>query len=362
MVIARVVVLALLAAGCRQLAGLDDPLPRDGGGAGGDGDGTDDGSVSGACYGNGLVRICLATEPSDDRTLTGQLDTGTSPLCALATDVTSGGAGVCIVAGARLTVPAATTLRVVGTRPLVLIAQETITIAGTVDAASHRGQPAGPAANFSGCIGGSSPGSNGGGAGGSFAGVGGAGGGPNQSAAGGSLPSPTMLHGGCPGTDGAGEGSTPGAGGGAVYLIARTAIDVAGSINASGAGTDRDDDSASAGGGSGGGSGGMIGLDAPSVNVAGIVFANGGGGAEGDDASPGRTGADPIGGAAGSGGTGSSSGGAGGNGGAGAVADGGAGAAGLPGVSGGGGGGGSVGIILLFGTRIGTGTISPPAS
>lgn len=97
---------------------------------------------------------------------------------------------------------------------------------------------------------------------------------------------PTLLRGGCRGGDGGSADNahhgTGGNGGGAVYLIARKAINILGDVFASGAGgvTTVGNLGAEEGGG-GGGTGGMIGLDAPSIQIQGHVVANGGAGGGG---------------------------------------------------------------------------------
>jgi len=346
----RVILAMTVMTGCRQLAGLDDPL---GGDAGAGDDGTVDGSP--ACFGTGLVEICMPT-PSDAVVLSQTLNTDTDPRCA--TNVTSGGAGFCVVAGRTITIASGQTLRGIGSKPLVLVADQVITIEGTLDVASHRQGGRGAASDFSGCGNGTNPPTDGGGAGGSFGGMGGIGGAPGASMPAAPL-APTTLHGGCDGHGGGGgDPGKNGDGGGAVYLIARDRIDVTGSINASGGGSEANEDGT--GGGGGGGSGGMIGLDAPMLSIAGFVFANGGGGSEGSNGPKGQTGGDPVNGAAGIGGDGGGAGGAGGNGAAGATLDGAPGGAGSAGVMGGGGGGGGAGVIKRFGgTPSGGGTISP---
>ena len=87
------IVIAMLA-GCRQLAGLDDPLPGDGGGSG---------SGSGSfCYGTGLVRVCFSDEPKGDVALSAnQIDTGGF---GCATNVISG-AGPCYIPAATISLP-----------------------------------------------------------------------------------------------------------------------------------------------------------------------------------------------------------------------------------------------------------------
>jgi hypothetical protein len=326
--------------GCRQIAGLDDPLQGDGGVVGDGPDAPLDLPPNAACYGNGLVRICFDAEPTGALTLTSTtIDTDTSPSCA--TNVLSGGTGKCVVAANTITIESGQLVHGSGGDSLVLVAHDLVTVAGTLDVASHRQGALGRGAdaNFSGCNGGSNASGGGGGAGGSFAALGGAGdvSGAGTSTPGAALAPPTSLHGGCSGRDGSGTESGNGAdGGGAVYVIAGNLVDVPGTINASGEGGDDPEDGATSGGG-GGGSGGMIGLDAPTVAVGGTVFANGGGGAEGGDGTNSSAGGDPTSGNAGIGGDGGGAGGVGGNGGAGVTPTGLVGGDGVAGTIGGGG-------------------------
>lgn len=349
--------LIVILAGCRQLAGLDDPLPNPSDALTSDTSDADNSS----CYGNGVVRICLGARAQGDLALPATL--GGQPSCAA--DVVSGGAGLCVIAAGTITLPAGSTARASGNLPVVLIAHDLMTIAGTLDAASHRSGGAGPAANFSGCNDGGVPATDGGGAGGSFGGLGGRGGGPGAAAPGAALSDPTSLHGGCAGHDGGGAlAGRFGSGGGAIYLISKGMISVVntGEIKASGAGANDGEDGNTSGGG-GGGSGGMIGLEAPTIGIEGIVVANGGGGGEGADGEKGAVGNDPIGNGPGLGGNSATgTGGPGGDGGAGTMIDGEAGTDGAAGAMGGGGGGGSVGVIKLLGNRTGSGVVSPAPS
>jgi hypothetical protein len=328
-------------------------LPDGGGGDGGGGD-----APAQRCFGTGLLKLCLAEPPRQPVTLGGgTFNTDTSVAC-----VPYDGTGLCVVAGTDVSIGG--TVRVIGGRPLVLIAAGELAVAGDLDAASRRtgftgaGAASGPAA----CGLPGLPTLKGGGPGGSFGGRGGDGG---VGEGGGSAPavtpsaSVTALRGGCPGR--AGVGTTPGAGGaggGAVYLIAAGQIGITGSINASGAGGGG---AQLEGGGGGGGAGGMIGLDAPSVLVIGDVFANGGGGGEGGGAATGNPGADPaapkI--AAPGGANGAPNGGDGGNGAAGAILTGGRGGDNTN-TAGGGGGGGGAGVIVVYGGMSVVGDISPP--
>lgn len=359
-----IVALTLAVCGCRQLAGLDDPLAGDAFDplAGDAFDDVDSPPAIATCYGTGgFLEVCLDDRGRGDLTLPTQIDTDTSTLCAA--NVTSGGTGFCVIAADRLTAANGVTTSGFGSKPLILIAHDTITIAGTLDVASHRQgfNNRGPGANFSGCNMAANPPSSGGGAGGSFGALGGIGGTPGTNTPGSALAAPTTLHGGCAGENGGGsEAGNGGDGGGAVHLIAGSTIAVSGTINASGAGSD-DGEDGSTGGGGGGGSGGMIGLDAQAVSIAGTVFANGGGGSEGNSTQKGQVGSDPQNGGVAAGGNGSGSGGIGGNGGAGGTAAT-AGGPGTAGTAGGGGGGGSVGVIKILGSRSGSGLISPPPS
>jgi hypothetical protein len=188
----------------------------------------------------------------------------------------------------------------------VIIADQTMQIAGTLDAAAHRGHSAGPGADLATCPPGSNPGREGGGAGGSMGeggGAGGTGGAGNTDLGGGLSPLPdvTAFRAGCAGQNGGNSDATTGlggGGGGAVYLIANTSIAVAGTVDISGGGGTGGrcatcDGTGYAFGGGGGGSGGMLVLESPEVDVTGHVFSDGGGGGEGASQSTnGQPGAD----------------------------------------------------------------------
>jgi hypothetical protein len=202
------------------------------------------------CFGTGLLRICLASAPTGSLTIstTTPLDTDNPQMCA---QVMSGGTGFCVVAATTISVEA--TWRATGTRPLVLIARDSIAITatGVIDVASRRGvtPEIGAGGDAATCDAGTAPksanGTNGGGAGGSFTGLGGnggkggGGGGGSGGVPGAAVTAITELRGGCPGQIGQGVGAAKGAeghGGGAVYLIAGGTITVTGGINASGEG------------------------------------------------------------------------------------------------------------------------------
>jgi hypothetical protein len=296
-----------------------------------------------------------------------------TPSGCVATTGTSAN-GYCVVAGTDISVAA--NVRAIGTKPLVLIATQTLTVSantGVIDVGSHRNPPAptntefyGAGANPTICQSPNGPGPGGGGAGGSFLTLGGTGGAGTGASAVGGTPGPAiplaaqgLVHGGCPGqTSNGTAGIIFGAGGGAVYLIAGKTITIGGTVIAGGAGARSGLPIGASGGdgAGGGGSGGMIGLDAPTIIVTGLLIANGGGGGSGGNAIAGHSGDDalttmaPDGGGSNSSANGSnagagfggdgSSGGAGGNGSAAKPAN-------AQDIPGGGGGGGGAGVILV---------------
>lgn len=289
------------------------------------------------CYGQGLVRICLPTEPTGVRALPATIDTNTN--CDSSVFQTNG-PEACLVTAQTISLM---NVRVTGTRPLVVLASNTITLAGTIDVASRRGQTEAAGSNEATCQGTANPVVSAGGNGGSLAGLGGKGGrgGINPAPA----VDPMVLRGGCPGQIGNGNPlAIGGRGGGAIYFIAGSMISIGNAaINASGAGGS----AAPMSGGGGGGSGGMIGFDAPSISAlsGALAFANGGGGAGGStDSNQGSDGGEPTSHTtAGLGGVGAS--GATGGDGSLSTVDG---ASGAPGTAVGGGGGGGAGVIVIY--------------
>ncbi len=248
--------------------------------------------VSEACYGTGPVKVCLATAPTAELTFTQPvIDTSAGGTCS---PTLSGADAYCVVAAADIMIDSR--LRVIGAKPLVLLASNLIMTSSGLDVGSHwlnqKSDPEiGAAADSPECGTGMAPnptGSGDGGAGGSYYGLGGSGGPGNDGVAAG-VPAPVAsailtLRGGCPGQDGGGiSGGVRGHGGGAIYLIAGQRIYLGGGILNGGEGG-RGGGSGGSGGG-GGGAGGMIGLDAPTITVLSILEANGGGGGEGSDPS-----------------------------------------------------------------------------
>lgn len=271
-------------------------------------------------------------------------------------------------------------LQVTGSIPFGIVAFGTININGTLDA-SEGGSGArekgvcGAAAGVAGIT--NALGSSGGG-GGAFRGNGGNGGKGdanmtgtpvNGGIGGGSITLPTGPIGGCPGGIGGGGANVaglPGAGGGAIYLVARSMINVNGDIDVGGSGGEHGHPNGGAGGG--GGSGGMIVIEAPTVNVLGGLVANGGGGGGGADdivdgnGQNGEAGRGDATRAKGGLGAGTAEGGDGGDGGAGTFLEGATSTEAAD--NGGGGGGGGVGFIAIGSPSkaVGQATISPALS
>ncbi len=244
-------------------------------------------------------RFCLATSPTTPFDIATDLVYDTNTCVGGLVEPQAGGDDVCLIAATSSQISAR--LTAVGARPLVIFATGDIAITstGAIDVASHRvplvaGAGADPSACSAGTPGGSDGTNGGGGAGGSFVGKGGdggagGGGGAGHGNAANAASTPTVLRGGCRGTQGGGSAGAPGGGGGAVYLLTRQTISIAGSINASGAAGGGA--IASKQGGSGGGAGGMIALFATAITGQGALYANGGGGGAGGSAnSPGAAG------------------------------------------------------------------------
>ncbi len=338
-----------------------------------------DGSTADArlCFGDAPFTVCLAAAPSAPMTLTSSINTDTSSLCVA---TTSGGMGFCVVAGTTITVTSeGPTFRATGSKPLVLVASDSITVKSPLDASSHHtsnptsNPEIGAGADSSDCpVLTTKPANGGGGAGGSFNGPGGGGSpaartGSLGGAPGAGIAPITALRGGCPGQDGEGGTSDFGKGGhsgGAVLLIAGNTINVMAEINASGEGGQGGVQNTAGGGG--GGAGGMIVLDAHTVTNSSVVLANGGGGGEGS--SEGAAGGDGIDSSTTTPAPGGSMLPNGGDGGAGSAGIATAGSPGLAGTivnmlhGGGGAGGGGAGIILApSGVTLG-GMLSPPAT
>ena len=292
--------------GCNHMTGFceagDGGVDPGGDGGVDPGDAMPGGPDAQLCFGSGLVTVCLSSAPN--RTVSYPtdtlLDTTGSANCTK-TMPQAEGPELCILAGTTVTIGG--TLTVIGSRALVLVAADSLTVSGAVDASSTTGVRRGAAANQGTCaapnssVGTDDTGGAGGGGGaglGTRGGTGGTGdlndnGSPAGQAPGGVAGPPqtlTVLRGGCRGGDG-GAGdmqhrSPGGDGGGAVYLIAGNTIHLSGDVFASGAGGGATQGGlGSEQGGGGGGAGGMIGLDAPNLEILGRVAANGGAGGGG---------------------------------------------------------------------------------
>ena len=346
----------------------------DGGGGGGDGD-MGDASIDAMPDAPGCWSLtpsnfdpCAIGAPDAGYTLPGDatLNTGTGMITIGTSNVafgrpyTYGSSTYLLVYDASFTVPLGTTLTVVGARPLLIVADTTIDIEGTIDfsVASGTADPecvatASPMKTLA-------PGGSGGGYGfdGGSGGAGAIAAAPAELANGNANVSP--LREGCPGVrGGASTTKTGGAGGkagGAVELSARVQVKIVSGVFADGGGgaSGTAASTTDASGGGGGGAGGSVLIEAPDIQLANAkVCAVGGGGGPGGDAnsitSGGTQGLDCM---VGAGGPATS--GHGGNGSAtGVGAVGGAGSS-----SGGGGGGGSAGRIVLHGTVTSTGSVT----
>ena len=161
------IAVVVVATGCQAVFGLDDPLPRA------------DAAIDAPprlCWGTD-IEVCLPEPATGAIVLSGPLDTTGSPMCVPSI------VAFCAIAADRITI--ATALAVTGARPLVLIANDTIAIDGTLDVASHaEPRKSGPGVEAATCgpfV--TAPSAQGGGAGGSFAGPGAKGGDNNDTPA-----------------------------------------------------------------------------------------------------------------------------------------------------------------------------------
>jgi hypothetical protein len=213
-----------------------------------------------------------------------------------------GGPELCVQRARTFEVSSGGSLRVVGARPLVWLAFDSVTIQGTVDLSAHGRTPgaggAGSGAGPSEAGDGGHVGTydDGGGGGGGACGAGGEGG-RGDAAAGGSAgpaldssePLVPLRGGSGGGRGGSGESAgAGGAGGGAFQISAGGSIAIAGSVFVSGGGGAGGEDGTGSdnnvGSGGGGGSGGSLLVEAPAVTLnasARLVAAGGGGGGAG---------------------------------------------------------------------------------
>ena len=320
MMIARCSIALVAVVGCKSelnpaYCAAHETDPRCGGDAAVIVDGQADGSTIDAstCVGTGLYTVCLADQlPTSDLAITANIDTDSTVSCLHFQPpgwVEGGQPAACFVAGIHVTVSGTVTAR--GTRPLVIVATDTLTITGEIDASAKHSSPTTIPAGFdpNGCapyvtIPADNANGGGGGAGASFTTTGGDGGTGNNAATQAGLhvaaiAAPTTLRAGCIGQNG-GDGDNTGGGagvggngGGAVFLVAGNSITLPSSatIDVSGAGGDNGGHHS---GGGGAGSGGMLVLSSSSFSITGAkLLADGGGGASGGTNATGNPGSDP---------------------------------------------------------------------
>lgn len=298
-----------------------------------------------------------ATAPSFDPGATGTLDTGLDLLCNGGIITQTAGPAICVVRYKTIEIAAARSFRVTGARALALVADDTLTIAGVLDASAG-------GAGAGGTSGGQAfANSGGGGAGFRVAGASGGASDIGNGGAGGAMLTPdaaiTGLIGGRNPTRPSQAQQTlghplPGAGGGALALVAcRGTVTVSGTIDVNGGGGGGGRAIQSGGntvliGGTGGGSGGFVVMAGIDVVVTGNLFANGGGGGGGctlaNCTNPGQVGQRST--AVAQGGIGGTDSGSGGNGGTGATAP--TPGIGAPSLPGKGGGGGAAGWLWAY--------------
>lgn len=213
----------------------------------------------------------------------------------------SGGPDVMVIQARTITITS--NVRVLGDRPLILVATDTIIVDSTLDGSANLAVPGPGGGGPKQGMGAGRDSLRGvgirdtGASGASYGTAGGAGGAVDATA--GPLPpavygGPTLLAGGSGGGNGmpAACNSVGGGGGGGIQLSAAVSITITGAIHVGGGGGQR---GVSCGGegssGGGGGSGGMVYLQAPMLLGSGALGGNGGGGGAG---------AGPTGGAVGS--------------------------------------------------------------
>ncbi|HUS32648.1 MAG TPA: hypothetical protein VMZ53_29305 [Kofleriaceae bacterium] len=221
-----------------------------------------------------------------DGTLTDLVTMATIPQPSVVID------GVRFLSVQDVTASSASSIALVGNKPLVIAAWGSMVINGLIDASSQG--DAGPGANPNGGCNAPTLGADatattpgGGGGGAALQGNGGNGGGGAAGATKESMP--MTIRGGCRGgnSGAAGPGAVSpatadthargGMGGGALVLSSRLSLTIDGSVTAGGEGGGGSPMGAGCGG-AGGGAGGMIVLEGSAIELHGTVFATGGGG------------------------------------------------------------------------------------
>ncbi|NVB81232.1 MAG: hypothetical protein HOV81_22745, partial [Kofleriaceae bacterium] len=119
----------LIASGCSQILGIEDFHLVDAG--------FEDAPIDAQqCFGTSLATVCLTTLPVDPFVATGAIDT--AGMACTQVVAQTGGPELCVIAATQITIDAASTITATGARPLVFVATDTITIAGTLDVSSKR--------------------------------------------------------------------------------------------------------------------------------------------------------------------------------------------------------------------------------
>lgn len=239
--------------------------------AGSDGPTTDGNAL---CFGTGTVRdICVAATPTNTLTISSVVTIDTAMVGgANCTTIVAqpSGPSLCVVAAGSIAITPSGVLGARGANPLVLLAEDSIDIAGTLDVSSHRMNNvmgAGARATCGGGVNGATanapPQGGGGGAGGSFAGAGAAGGQGRTGTAGGTptnASAPAVLTGGCAGGNGGAGGNNGGGQGGRGFATGMNP----------GAGGNGSNDFCGGGGG-GGGAGAVRVFGVPPASIGGMV-------------------------------------------------------------------------------------------
>lgn len=221
------------------------------------------------------------------------IDTSDAANCNGGIVTQTAGREICVLRYATIDIKA--TLRATGTRPLALVADDSLAVEGMVDVSAKAGVTGAGGGAFAA---GDRAGVDFGGGGAGFRTVGGKGGNATSNGGGGAggpivVPSPqtTGFIGGTtaqgPTTQQQLQGyAGPGAAGGAATLIAcRGSVSITGTIAANGGGGRGGKDTATVGtnfvGATGGGSGGFVVIQGLQVSMTGKLYANGGGGGGG---------------------------------------------------------------------------------
>src|SRR5262249_4075751 len=105
------------------------------------------------CLGGAFLTVCLQSAPMGQMSLSSSVDTGGSMCVAIEVAISTSGADkYCVLAGTRISIIAGANVRATGSKPLVLVASDSISVDGTLDVGSHRGLVQGGAGfNFAGC-------------------------------------------------------------------------------------------------------------------------------------------------------------------------------------------------------------------